>query len=252
MAEESQAVEEEEKSETDQATEEDSKDPLGGSLLAGKFKDVAELESGYKNLQQKLGERPEIEKDKLMETFQAELRKDVPETPSHYLFDPPEGLLPEGAELSFKEDNPTMKKWQEFAHKVGLSPAQFNEATALYVENEIAMLPDVKAEMEKLGENAQARIDRVDMWVNRHLSAPSANAIVTRSSDAEFIKAIEEVMKMTKDPSMVATDATPDGPLSLAELQELQKKARVLQIGAERDAIERQIQEGFKKLRKAS
>ena len=39
------------------------------------------------------------------------------------------------------------------AHDIGLSPSQYNQVVNLYVANELAMMPDKKAEVAKLGES---------------------------------------------------------------------------------------------------
>tara|TARA_R100000655_G_scaffold782_6_gene3265 strand:+ start:952 stop:1707 length:756 start_codon:yes stop_codon:yes gene_type:complete len=247
MAEEAQAADVAEEQEAAPAPE-GAPEPVGESLLAGKYKDVASLETGYKELQAKLGERPEVERDKLIDAYEAERRKAVPEKPVDYVYKPPEGLVPEGSEFSFKTDDPTFTAWQEWSHKIGLTPEQFNEATTFYVQNELAMMPNRNAELEKLGENAQARLDRLDMWAGRHLSPEGYNAITLAASNADTVMALEQMIKMTRDPSMVTEDATPDGPLSYAELQDMQRQARQMTMGAERVDLENKIADGFKRL----
>ena len=247
MAEEQQTADVTEEQEvTTEATGDDG--AIENSLLAGKYKDVASLEAGYKELSAKLGERPEIERDNLIEAYKAELRKDVPENSTDYSYTPPEGLLPEGAEFSFKPDDPTFKAWQEWSHKIGLTPEQFNEATTFYVQNELDMMPNKNAELEKLGENAQARLDRLDMWAGRHLSPEGYKAITLAASTADVVMALEQMIKMTRDPSMITKDAQADGPLAMPELQEMQRQARNMKMGAERMDLENKIAEGFKRL----
>ena len=221
------------------------------TMLAGKYKDVDALEVGYKELEAKLGEKPELETDKLKEEWQAELRADVPATAEEYNFVMPEGILPEGQEITFKGNDPIMQEWKEFAHRKGLTPAEFNEATALYVRNELAQQPDIPAEMEKLGENAQARLDRVDMWSARHLSAEAYGGIVRSSDKAELVMAMEEIMQLTKDVSLEGNDAGPSGQTTLAELQEMQGRVRKMKAGAEREALNQKVSEGFKRLTQA-
>ena len=218
------------------------------TMLAGKYKDVDALEAGYKELEAKLGEKPEVETDKLHEEWLADLRKDVPATAEEYNFVMPEGILPEGQEITFKGNDPVMKEWKEFAHRKGLTPAEFNEATALYVKNELSQQPDIQAERAKLGENAQARLDRVDMWSARHLSAEAYGAIVRSSDNAELVIAMEEIMALTKDVSLEGNDASPSGQTTLAELQEMQKRVRGMKAGAEREALNQKVSEGVKRL----
>tara|TARA_A100000172_G_scaffold49791_1_gene31203 strand:- start:1092 stop:1847 length:756 start_codon:yes stop_codon:yes gene_type:complete len=247
MAEEAQAADVAEEQEAAPAPE-SAPEPVGESLLAGKYKDVASLETGYKELQAKLGERPEVERDKLIDAYKAELRKGVPEKPGDYVYTPPEGVIPEGANFEFKTDDPTFTAWQEWSHEIGLTPEQFNQATTFYVQNELAMMPNKAAELEKLGENAQARLDRLDMWAGRHLSPEGYNAITLAASNADTVMALEQMIKMTRDPSMVTEDAKPDGPLSYAELQDMQRQARQMTMSAERVDLENKIADGFKRL----
>ena len=104
-------------------------------------------------------------------------------------------------------------------------------------------MPNKNAELEKLGENAQARLDRLDMWAGRHLSPEGYKAITLAASNADVVMALEQMIKMTRDPSMITKDA-----LAMPELQEMQRQARNMKMGAERMDLENKIAEGFKRL----
>ena len=218
-------------------------------LYAGKYKDVASLEDGYKELTAKLGERPEADREKIIEEYAEGLRKEVPAEASKYVFEIPEGMLSDDQQVTFDDSDPVMQKWKEFAHKKGLTPEEFNEATALYVENELLSRPNMAKEMESLGENAQARVDRVDMWSAKHLSPEGYGAVVQASTTAGFVGVMEELMKMTSDGvSLESSDTTSSGPLTKDELRTMQLDPRYRSPRDRDEAFVKRVNDGYKAL----
>ena len=227
----------------DVPTEEDSTE-----LLAGKYKDVESLVAGHQELSTKIGERPEVERDKIIEEYSASLREKVPQEAGLYTFEIPEGMLGEGQAVTFDDSDPVMQKWKEFAHKKGFTPEEFNEATAMYVENELLNRPDMAAEMKALGENAQARVDRVDMWAAKHLSPEGYASIVDSSTTAGFVSVMEEVMKLSKDITLETGDVKSSGPLTKEELREMQLDPRYRSPRERDDAFVQRVNDGYKAL----
>lgn len=221
-------------------------------LFAGKYKDLESLEAGYVELAKKLGERPQVDREKLAEEIRAELRAAVPETADLYTFVPPDGLVPEGMAFSMDESNSVFGKWRTLAHEIGLTPEQFNAATALYVENELSMLPNKEKEMEKLGENAQARLDRLDMWAMKHLTPEGYAAINEVSSSAGFIMAMEEMMRLARDPSLETSDTKQNGAMTREELEQMMKDPRYRSQRHRDPTYVEKVQEGFRRLQGAS
>jgi len=218
-------------------------------LYAGKYKTIEALEKGYGELSKKMGMPDDEKMAELEDKFKENLRKDVPSDPGEYEFAAPEGLLPEGAEISFQENNPIMGEWQKKAHEIGLSPTQFNEITALYVKNELAMVPDSDTEHKKLGENSQLRIDRVDLWCSKNLSKESYQAVHEFSGEAQFIVAMEELIKKTGQNLDAMKDiSVGDGPLTRKDLENMMRKKEYRDPRFRDESFVRKVQEGFQQL----
>ncbi len=226
------------------------------ALLAGKYKDATALEEGYNQLRTAYDKKTadiktDVEKEvrgQIESEYQLVAKGDIPEKSENYKFSPPEGLIPEGYDFSMKTDNPVFRKWQEKAHDMGLTPEQFNEVTAIYVENEMSLLPDPNAELEKLGENGRARVDRVDMWLSKHLDADSYISMSNFSGEASFITAMEQIIRKAGQAGGDTEGVQSDTPLSRPELEAMMKDPRYRDPRHREDAYVKRVTEGFRSL----
>ena len=98
--------------------------------------------------------------------------------------------------------------------KNGLSQEQFDDGVNMFINNAISTLPDQTIEMEKLGDNAKVRIEAAELWSKKYLSPEAYDTFSSIASTADGVKAIEEIMKLTKDSSIPTTptqvSVTPD------------------------------------------
>ena len=225
-------------------------------LLAGKYKDTTALEEGYNQLRtaydKKTGDmKVDIAKEvrgEIESEYQLVAKGDLPKKAENYKYSPPEGLVPEGYDFSMKSDNPVFRKWQEKALDMGLTPDQFSEVTSLYVENEIALFPDPAKEMEKLGENGKARVNRVDMWLSKHLDADSYISMSNFSGEASFITAMEQIIRKAGQPGGNDEGIQSDTPLTRAELETMIKDPRYKDPRHREEAYVKRVTEGFRSL----
>ena len=225
-------------------------------LLAGKYKDATALEEGYNQLRTAYDKKTadiktDIEKDvrgKIESEYQLVSKGDLPDKAENYKFAPPDGLIPEGYDFSMKSDNPVFRKWQDKALDMGLTPDQFNEVTSLYVENEMALLPDPAAELEKLGENGRARVDRVDMWLSKHLDADSYISMSNFSGEASFITAMEQIIRKAGQAGGDTQGVQVDTPLSRTDLENMMKDPRYRDPRRRDEAYVKRVTDGFRSL----
>lgn len=223
-------------------------EPQEEILLAGKYKDAAALETAYKALESKLGEKPEADLEKLKAEWKAENDKPTYEKAEEYTYTPSEDLIPDGRNVEFDANDPIMAKWKDLAHKSNLTQDQFNAATDLFIESTLANQPDIAAEHAALGENAQARIDRIDMWAGKHLSEENYAALVQASTSATFVAAMEQIMGLVDTVSLESGDSKASGPLSLSELQSMQRDPRYRNPRERDEGFIQRVNEGFKAL----
>ena len=158
------------------------------------------LASSYNALEKKLGSRTEdLSKQIRTDIEQEKLTK----TPEEYKVNLPE--LPENVDVTVSDDMELVQWWKDTAKQNGLSQEQFDQGVNAFVNNAVATLPDVNAEMEKLGDNAKERIEASELWSKKNLSPDSYSTFSSLAATAEGVKVIEEIMKLTKDSPIPTT-----------------------------------------------
>jgi hypothetical protein len=158
------------------------------------------LASSYNALEKKLGSRTEdLSKQIRTDLEQEKLSK----TPEEYKVNLPE--LPENVDVTVSDDMELVQWWKDTAKQNGLSQEQFDQGVNAFVNNAVATLPDVNAEMEKLGDNAKERIEASELWSKKNLSPESYSTFSSLAATAEGVKVIEEIMKLTKDSPIPTT-----------------------------------------------
>lgn len=167
------------------------------------------LASSYNALEKKLGSRTEDLSKQVRQDLEQERLGKVPE---EYKVNVPE--LPENVDVSVSDDMEIVQWWKDTAKQNGLSQEQFDEGVKVFIDNAMATLPDVNVEMQKLGDNSKQRVEAAELWSKKNLSPEAYNTFSSIASTAEGVKAIEEIMKMTKDSPMPTTptqvSVTPD------------------------------------------
>ena len=158
------------------------------------------LASSYNALEKKLGSRTEdLSKQIRTDLEQEKLGK----TPEEYKVNLPE--LPENVDVTVSDDMELVQWWKDTAKQNGLSQEQFDQGVNAFVNNAVATLPDVNAEMEKLGDNAKERIEASELWSKKNLSPESYSTFSSLAATAEGVKVVEEIMKLTKDSPIPTT-----------------------------------------------
>ena len=167
------------------------------------------LASSYNSLEKKLGSRTEDLSKQIRQDIELER---LSKTPEEYKVNLPE--LPENVDVSVSDDMEIVQWWKETAKSNGLSQEQFDEGVNMFINNAMATLPDINVEMEKLGDNAKVRIEAAELWSKKYLSPEAYDTFSSIASTADGVKAIEEIMKLTKDSSIPTTptqvSVTPD------------------------------------------
>jgi hypothetical protein len=212
---------------------------------------VEDLGKGYIELSSTLGKREETSREEITAEIKADMRKDVPEEAADYIYKPGEDIIPKGTEFKMDSNNPQLIAFGEMAHDIGLSQTQYDSVVDLYVKNELAMMPDQKAEAAKLGENGKARIERVDLWAKSNLTEGAYNAIVRQATSGEFILAMEELIDKTGSGVDMegAGDGQAHGPLSRQELETMMKDPRYRDVQKRDPVFVQRVEAGFAALK---
>jgi len=187
---------------------------------------VEELGASYKALEQKLGMRTEDLIKQVQEDYENQRKSSVPES---YEVRLPE--VPEDVEITVDPEQELVKSWQQICRDNGLSQEVFDQGVAAFVNNEIAGLPNLQEEMAKLGDNAKERIEAADLWSKKYLSTDAYDAIANLASTAEGVKALEEIMSLSRSKPLPNTNTVIDVELDERDLQSMMKDPRYWKEG---------------------
>lgn len=187
---------------------------------------VEELGASYKALEQKLGMRTEDLVRQVQEDYENQRKSSVPES---YEVRLPE--VPEDVEITVDPEQELVKSWQQICKDNGLSQEVFDQGVAAFVNNEIAGLPNLQEEMAKLGDNARERIEAADLWSKKYLSTDSYDVIANLASTAEGVKALEEIMSLSRSKPLPNTNTVIDVELDERDLQSMMKDPRYWKEG---------------------
>ena len=187
---------------------------------------VEELGASYKALEQKLGMRTEDLIKQVQEDYENQRKSSVPESYEVRL-----PKVPEDVEITVDPEQELVKSWQQICRDNGLSQEVFDQGVAAFVNNEIAGLPNLQEEMAKLGDNARERIEAADLWSKKYLSTDAYDAIANLASTAEGIKALEEIMSLSRSKPLPNTNTVIDVELDERDLQSMMKDPRYWKEG---------------------
>ena len=105
-------------------------------------------------------------------------------------------------------------------------------------------------EKQKLGDNAQARIERVDLWAKANLTESSYESIVRNANSGDFILAMEELINKASPADIEGqNDVQNIGPLTRDELETMMKDPRYRDPRHRDPSFVRRVEEGFKTLK---
>ena len=200
------------------------------------------LASSYNSLEKKLGSRTEDLSKQIREDLEMEKLKSAPE---EYKVNLPE--LPENVDVTVSDDMEIVQWWKDTAKKNGLSQEQFDQGVEMFVNNAIATLPDMNAEMQKLGDNAKERVEAAELWSKKNLSPESYQTFSNVASTAEGVKVIEEIMKMTKDSPMPSTPTQVSVAPNLQDLKSMINDPRYYDSNRRDPAYVKRVEELFEK-----
>lgn len=214
--------------------------PQKPEWLPEKYNTGEDLAKAYKELESKLGTKEEDIRSKLMEEIQSEAFSDRPETAGDY-------QLPETIDEESAVDNKLLSWWSEHSFENGYSQEEFEKGIAMYAEAIGDSQPDIQAEAQKLGDNAEQRIEAASLFANKFFPEAALPAIERMCESHEGIIALEAMMEAMKDGSF-AGDTQPTAGASEKELREMMNDPRYWR---ERDPLFiKQVTEGFQQMYK--
>ena len=163
--------------------------------------EVEKLSESYRNLEGKLGQRKEELAKELEKEYNENALADVPENPDAYKLNLPEGDYND-EQKNYMEESPVWQYFKKTAHDNKMNQNEVDSMVNMYMEAQKAELPDPNVEMAALGDNANARVEAVQLWTKKHLDEEGYAAVEHLCSTAQGIQTMEQIMQSIADPSI--------------------------------------------------
>lgn len=208
--------------------------------LPEKYKTGEDLAKAYKELESKLGTKEEDFRAKFMEEIQAEAFKDRPETAGDY-------QLPDFVDQEQAVDNELLRWWSEHSFENGYSQDEFQKGLEMYMQASMADVPDPDVELQKLGDNANARVEAAALFANQFFTEEHMPAIERLTETADGLQALEFIMEKMKSPS-VNVDSNPVGQITEEGLRAMMEDERYWHPARRNNDYIKEVNDGFQKL----
>lgn len=109
--------------------------------------------------------------------------------------------IPDTVEGSFDTTHPLLQGFQEWAAEAQLSQAGFDKVMGMFAEYEASQAPDFAAIKERLGQNADTRINSIVGWAQANLTTEQYNDLRAATSGANadsVFRAFEAIIGKTR------------------------------------------------------
>ena len=213
-------------------------DPL--AALPEKFKSLEDMVESYSNLESKIGAKEETFRDQFMKEMEEQAYANRPAEVGDY-------VLPDSIDDELATDNALLQWWANTAFENGYSQEEFAEGVEMYVNAVSADIPDYDAEVEKLGDNANARTEAASLFANQFFPEDMLPAVERMCETAEGIMVLEHVMDALKEggPSNGAVEVSRE---TESDLRQMMLDPRYHDPARRDPTFVKQVDDGFKRM----
>ena len=207
---------------------------------------LEEFGKSYTNLEKYVGGKKEELRDQIVDELQQEAIAERPEKVEGYELP----KLPEGITEELVNANPMTDWWKNFCYENAYDQEVYQEGINKYVDSYIGNQVDPEAEKQKLGENADARLDAVNSWASTFFS-PEQYEVVSQTlgMNADGIEALERVMDSQKQSITRSNQvAQPERPLTLDDVRSMMKDKRYFDPKERDQAYVKKVDDAFNRL----
>ena len=155
--------------------------------------------------------------------------------------------MPEQINEAEAVDNEMLAWWAEHSFENGYSQDEFADGIAKYASYMESQGPNLEAERQALGENADARIEAVDLWAGKNLPEEFADQIKLLGQSAQGIKMLEHLMSQSQQTSPQGQFVAPQ-TTNEDQLKTMMQDPRYWNPAQRDPNYVKQVQEGFSKL----
>lgn len=214
--------------------------PARPEWLPEKFNTPEDLANSYASLESKLGASQEEIRESIISEIESEAIANRPASVGDY-------EVPESLDPTLLNDNELFGWWANHAYENGYSQEEFSDGISKYIEFMDSMQPDLEQEHQLLGENADARIEAVDLWSSKFFPEEYQDAILEIGSTAKGIEALEFIMANMSQSSVSGTNE-PISQTNEGDLRSMMMDDRYWNPAKRDPAFVKKVQDGFSKL----
>lgn len=215
--------------------------------LPEKFTKAEDLAKSYTELETMVGKKEEEYRDKFQKELEEEAFKDRPESKGEYVIsEEAQKLLDMGAVT----DNKLLEWWSQTSFENGYNQEEFNSGIMMYLEQVSETLPNPEEEMQKLGDNANVRVEAVSLFANQYFPKNLISTVELLASTAEGVQVLEHIQEQTKGIN-ISSPSQPINQINEAQLRDLMASDEYHNPTKRNPEVVRQVESGFKQLYKS-
>ena len=215
--------------------------------LPEKFTKAEDLAKSYTELETMVGKKEEEYRDKFQKELEEEAFKDRPESKGEYVIsEEAQKLLDMGAAT----DNKLLEWWSQTSFENGYNQEEFNSGIMMYLEQISETLPNPEQEMQKLGDNANVRVEAASLFANQYFPKNLIPTVELLASTAEGVQILEHIQEQTKGIN-VSSPSQPINQINEAQLRDLMASEEYHNPTKRNPEVVRQVESGFKQLYKS-
>jgi len=221
-------------------TNESVAEPTRPSWLNEKFETGEDLQKSYDELASKLGKSKEDVKSEVLQELETEAYANRPASAGDY-------QIPEILDEAEAATNPLLKWWADYSWDNGLSQEEFNEGIAKWAEHTGSNQPDLEQVKKDLGDNANARVEATQLFVNKFFPEDLRDAVAELGTSAEGIKALELIQRSMQQ-AQPNNQATAPAKQTIEDLMAKMRDPRYYDPARRDKAYVQEVTNGFKTL----
>ena len=215
--------------------------------LPEKFTKAEDLAKSYTELETMVGKKEEEYRDKFQKELEEEAFKDRPESKGEYVIsEEAQKLLDMGAVT----DNKLLEWWSQTSFENGYNQDEFNQGIMMYLEQISETLPNPEEEMQKLGDNANVRVESASLFANQYFPKNLLPTVELLASTAEGVQVLEHIQEQTKGIN-ISSPSQPINQINEAQLRDLMASEEYHNPTKRNPEVVRQVESGFKQIYKS-
>ena len=215
-------------------------EPTRPEWLPEKFTTPEDMAKSYGELESWKGKKEEDLRKTISDELKVESLSQRPKTAGDY-------QIPDSIDEEEAGTNPLLKEWADYAWENGYSQEKFSHWVNKFAEYMNADQPDLEQIKKDLGDNANARVESAQLFMNKFFPTEMHEAISQLGTSVEGIKAIEFIQRQMQGTDISGQASTPS-KLSHADIEAKMKDERYWNPAKRDKAFVDEVNNDFQKL----